>query len=68
MDNVSKSLIAAQNKADALFAEVVGNGLIQAGKLREPDGAGAMRHRILEIHFVDRARQIGGLFEELLTV
>jgi Xaa-Pro dipeptidase len=36
--------------------------------LREPDGAGAMRHWILEIHFVDRARQIGGFFEELLTV
>jgi hypothetical protein len=26
------------------------------------------RHWILEIHFVDRARQIGGFFEELLTV
>jgi Xaa-Pro aminopeptidase len=35
--------------------------------LREPDGAGAMRHWILEIHFIDRARQIGGFFEELLT-
>jgi Xaa-Pro aminopeptidase len=36
--------------------------------LREPDGSGAMRHWILEIHFVDRARQIGGFFEELLTI
>jgi Xaa-Pro dipeptidase len=36
--------------------------------LREPDGTGAMRHWILEIHFIDRARQIGGFFEELLTV
>jgi Xaa-Pro dipeptidase len=36
--------------------------------LREPDGAGAMRHWILEIHFIDKARQIGGFFEELLTV
>jgi Xaa-Pro dipeptidase len=36
--------------------------------LRERDGAGAMRHWILEIHFIDRARQIGGFFEELLTV
>ena len=26
------------------------------------------RHWILEIHFVDRARQIGGFYEELLTV
>ena len=34
--------------------------------LREPDEQGAMRHWILEIHFVDRARQIGGFFEELL--
>jgi Xaa-Pro dipeptidase len=36
--------------------------------LREPDGNGAPRHWILEIHFVDRSRQIGGFFEELLTI
>jgi Xaa-Pro dipeptidase len=36
--------------------------------LREPDDSGNPRHWILEIHFVDRARQIGGFFEELLTV
>jgi Xaa-Pro dipeptidase len=36
--------------------------------LREPDARGAMRHWILEIHFIDRQRQIGGFFEELLTV
>jgi Xaa-Pro dipeptidase len=36
--------------------------------LREPDASGNARHWILEIHFVDRARQIGGFFEELLTV
>jgi Xaa-Pro dipeptidase len=36
--------------------------------LREPDAKGAMRHWILEIHFVDRARKIGGFYEELLTV
>jgi Xaa-Pro dipeptidase len=36
--------------------------------LREPDAQGAMRHWILEIHFIDRQRQIGGFFEELLTV
>jgi Xaa-Pro dipeptidase len=41
-----------------------GNGTM----LREPDAAGAMRHWILEIHFIDRARGIGGFFEELLTV
>jgi Xaa-Pro dipeptidase len=36
--------------------------------LREPDESGNPRHWILEIHFVDRLRQIGGFFEELLTV
>ncbi len=36
--------------------------------LREPDDNGDPRHWILEIHFVDRSRQIGGFFEELLTV
>lgn len=36
--------------------------------LREPDETGQIRHWILEIHFVDRSRQIGGFFEELLTV
>jgi len=35
--------------------------------LRERDEHGLMRHWILEIHFVDRARQIGGFYEELLT-
>jgi Xaa-Pro dipeptidase len=44
---------------------------IRAGNdvlLREPDAGGAIRHWILEIHFIDRARQIGGFFEELLTI
>lgn len=36
--------------------------------LREPDSKGNPRHWILEIHFVDRKRQIGGFFEELLTI
>jgi Xaa-Pro aminopeptidase len=36
--------------------------------LREPDAHGQPRHWILEVHFVDRAREIGGFFEELLTV
>jgi hypothetical protein len=36
--------------------------------LREPGANGQPRHWILEIHFVDRRRQIGGFFEELLTV
>jgi Xaa-Pro aminopeptidase len=37
-------------------------------RLREPDGGGLARHWILEIHFVDRRRMIGGFFEQLLTV
>lgn len=36
--------------------------------LREPDAQGRARHWILEVHFIDRSRQIGGFFEELLTV
>jgi methionine aminopeptidase len=41
-----------------------GNGQL----LREADENGNQRHWILEIHFVDRSRQIGGFLEELLTV
>jgi Xaa-Pro dipeptidase len=36
--------------------------------LREADASGRPRHWILEIHFIDRGREIGGFFEELLTV
>ena len=32
-----------------------------------PDAQGNKRHWILEIHFVDREKQIGGFFEQLLT-
>jgi len=32
-----------------------------------PDAAGNKRNWILEIHFVDKERQIGGFFEQLLT-
>ena len=37
-------------------------------RLREPDDHGRARHWILEIHFVDRVKMIGGFFEELLTL
>lgn len=37
-------------------------------RMRTPDAAGRKRHWILEIHFVDRTREIGGFYEELLTV
>lgn len=36
--------------------------------MRSPDESGRPRHWILEIHFVDRVRQIGGFYEELLTI
>jgi Xaa-Pro dipeptidase len=37
-------------------------------QLREPDAKGLARHWILEIHFIDRTREIGGFFEQLLTI
>jgi Xaa-Pro dipeptidase len=36
--------------------------------MRSLDEKGQKRHWILEIHFVDKQRQIGGFYEELLTV
>ena len=36
--------------------------------MRTPDEDGRTRHWILEIHFVDRAKGIGGFYEELLTI
>jgi Xaa-Pro aminopeptidase len=36
--------------------------------MRSLNEKGQKRHWILEIHFVDRAREMGGFFEELLTV
>jgi Xaa-Pro dipeptidase len=37
-------------------------------RMRTPDASGRKRHWIFEIHFVDRVRQIGGFYEELLTL
>jgi hypothetical protein len=36
--------------------------------MRSLDENGQHRHWILEIHFVDKAREIGGFYEELLTL
>lgn len=36
--------------------------------MRSLDEKGQHRHWILEIHFVDKAREIGGFYEELLTL
>lgn len=37
-------------------------------RMKVPDASGRKRHWILEIHFVDRTREIGGFYEELLTI
>ena len=37
-------------------------------RMKTLDALGRKRHWIFEIHFVDRARQIGGFYEELLTI
>jgi Xaa-Pro dipeptidase len=37
-------------------------------KMRGQDAEGQQRHWILEIHFIDRAKKIGGFYEELLTL
>ena len=45
--------------------------LLMAGNtlpIRTLDPSGRVAHWILEVHLVDRARQIGGFFEELLTL
>jgi hypothetical protein len=52
VDSIAEALLDAQNKAAALFAPVVSTGLA--------------RHWILEIHFVDRAREIGGVLRAIV--
>lgn len=37
-------------------------------RMRTLDAEGQKRHWILEMHFVDRTKQIGGFYEELLTI
>lgn len=37
-------------------------------RMRLPDASGRKRHWILEVHFVDRKHEIGGFYEELLTI
>jgi hypothetical protein len=36
--------------------------------MRSLDEEGRQRHWILEMHFVNKDKQIGGFYEELLTV
>jgi Xaa-Pro dipeptidase len=37
-------------------------------RMQTPEASGRKRHWIYEVHFVDRERQIGGFYEELLTI
>lgn len=37
-------------------------------RMKTLDASGQTRHWIFEVHFVDRVREIGGFYEELLTV
>lgn len=37
-------------------------------KMRDPDDQGRPRDWILEVHFIDKQKEIGGFFEQLLTV
>jgi hypothetical protein len=61
-----------EERVGALFEQIESRGLIRAGateeSLSDEISGGRRRHWILEIHFVDRVREIGGFFEELLTV
>ena len=62
-------LLDAQAKAVALFDDI--ESYIAPGNatpMRGLDRAGQRCHWILEVHLVDRARQIGGFVEELLDV
>ena len=36
------------------------------GRMRDPDAVGQMRHWIIEVHLIDRARTFGGFYERLL--
>lgn len=37
-------------------------------RMRDPDSEGRPRDWILEIHFIDEEREVGGFFEQLLTI
>lgn len=50
---------------DEIFSYIHQNNI---RKLKERDSAGNVVHWILEIHFVDYRREIGGFTEELLTL
>ncbi len=41
---------------------------INSGPMRRTDPSGRVGHWILEVHLIDQAREIGGFYEELLTV
>ena len=55
-----------QNFDGAKLASTIATGNDEP--MRRPDPSGRVAHWILEIHLVDRAREIGGFYEELLTL
>lgn len=56
------------HKAWATDPALVWAGADNHTPMRALDPFGRQRHWILEIHFVDRQRRIGGFYEELLTI
>ncbi|MEV6862376.1 hypothetical protein AB0M44_15440 [Streptosporangium subroseum] len=62
-------LVAAQEKAVALFAEAERRGLVAPG-VGEREASDRIRDlaNVLELHFVDRARGFGGFYEQLLDL
>lgn len=41
---------------------------VNSGPMRRTDPSGRVGHWILEVHLIDQAREIGGFYEELLTI
>jgi hypothetical protein len=42
--------------------------IVRSGPMRRTDPSGRVGHWILEVHLIDQAREIGGFYEELLTI
>jgi hypothetical protein len=66
-DTRARELVAAQEKAAKLRLQADLPRVWAAARCRT-DRAGNVAHWILEVHLVDREREIGGFFEQLLTL
>lgn len=83
MNSAISNLIEAEKKAAELFSEIENRGLIIAGKSEKdmtnyihpdnhqnmfaPDKRGNKRDWILEIHFVNKEKEIGGFFLTIIN-